>query len=213
MKEKLSKPAAERLVQLERLLEQLELKKDVNEKLSITSLELEQLTGWKRDTIRRDISFLKSDCSTVSGYDVSALRKAIRQELCMNESEKRCCLVGLGRLGESLLNYDGFKKSNFTLVAGFDTNVNRTEILKSPFPLFATTRMEEIVKKEMIQFALLAVPAKSAQAAADKLVACGIEGIVNFTSAVLSVPENVIIENVSIIDALQKIAARKLLKK
>ncbi len=203
MKQTISKPARERLIKLARLMELLE-----NEScFVITSSEIQKKTGWTDATIRRDISFLETDCATPNGYDVSCLRSAIYRELGLDADEKRCCIVGLGKLGSALLEYSGFAGTLFKIVAGFDSSANRCETLAADFPLYPTSRMESVIKNENIEYAILTVPEKSAQQTASKLVQMGIKGIVNYTPAVLSVPEGVYVENISVLDALQKIAA------
>ncbi len=193
----ITKPTAERLSQLARLLEQRG-----NHHAPISSAEIEQITGWTSTTIRKDISTLNAgpEIATNSGYDGERLAAAIKHALGF--------IVGLGRLGSAFLEYSGFAGSPFTLCAGFDSNVNRIEILKADFPLYPTFKMKEVIARLGIESAILCVPPAHAQAAADKLVECGITGIVNFTPAVLSVPQGIGIENVSIIDALGSLTAR-----
>ncbi len=201
----ISKPTAERLSQLARLLDQHEKRTT-----PISSAEIEQLTGWPSNTIRKDISTLDTDStiSTNSGYDPVKLARAIRDALGFNTDAHKCCIVGLGRLGSAFLDYSGFMGSSFALCAGFDSNVNRIEILKADFPLFPAFKMKEVIKRLGIQFAILCVPPPQAQPVTDKLLDCGITGIVNFTPSILSVPQGIEIENVSIIDALGNLNAR-----
>lgn len=201
MVQNISKPARERLIQLARLLEHIE-----NDSCSvITSSEIQKRTGWSSFTIRRDISLLESECSTKAGYDIAALRKAICSELGITNAEKKCCIVGLGNLGSALIGFN-FGKS-FKIVAGFDSNVNRTETLTADFPLYTTSRMQQIIQQEGIEYAILAVPEKVAQETATKLAVSGIKGIVNFSSAILSVEGGTIVENISVVDALQKLVS------
>lgn len=204
------KPTAERLLRLASLLEQTK----TNDK-PISSAEIERLTGWPSHTVRKDISMLGAapDISTTAGYDPEKLAKTIRNTLGIAGETQNCCIVGLGRLGSALLDYPGFINSPFTICAGFDSNVNRIDILKADFPLYPTYKMKEVIPRLAIRYAVLAVPAEQAQATAYKLVEYGITGIVNFTQAILSVPQGIEIEQVSIIDALGNLAARNAAKR
>lgn len=204
MKKQISKPARERLIQLIRLLDQLE---GSEEKALITSGEIEMLTGWTDVTVRRDISLLSTSSATSSGYSIPALRNAIEEALDINRSERSCCIVGLGRLGSALLEYEGFTKSSFVLKAGFDISKNRCETLHASIPLFPTLQMERIIKEKKIEYAVLAVPENAAQEVTDKLCAYGIKGIVNFTSRVLRVKEGVFLQSLSVLDALQNVSS------
>ncbi|MBE6350318.1 MAG: redox-sensing transcriptional repressor Rex [Spirochaetaceae bacterium] len=200
----ISKPARERLIQLSRLLEQLEKEAISN----VTSSEIERRTKWSNFTIRRDISLLGIPCASSLGYSTRGLKEAIHKVLGINATITNCCIVGLGRLGSALMGFEGFAQSSFRIVAGFDSNVNRTEILQADFPLYPTSKMEGIIKRENIQVAILAVPEKAAQEIATRLCNYGITGIVNYTSAILSVDSSTKIINISVIDALQNLVAQ-----
>lgn len=115
---------------------------------------------------------------------------------------KKVCIAGLGRLGASLLDQNLFDNSVFEICAGFDSNVNRVEILRSTFPLYPASEMDFVIKREKISFAILTVADKDAQTMANRLIKAGISGIVNMTNVLLKVPQNVKVENLSIITAL-----------
>ena len=192
-----------RLITLARLLSQ-------QNKEKITSVELSSLTGWGEATIRRDISLLELHNGVSNGYEVQVLQKAIDERLNIqsSESEKHpCCIVGLGKLGEALLESAVFKGSRFELAAGFDTNFNKIEIMKSEIPLFATLDLESKIRSLKIEYAVLAVPDEKAQFMADRLVSYGIKGIVNYTNMILSVPKNVAVQNVNTVNILTEMIA------
>lgn len=200
-KSQISKPTRERLIKLVRLLRQAEQ----SGKEMLSSTEIQQRTNWTSFTIRRDISTLGIRCSNSQGYKVSLLKSEIEKKLNLNAAEKRCCIVGLGLLGEALATSNCFVGTSYCVVAGFDSSVNRTETLKTDFPLYSTHKMESIIKSEQIEYAILTVPEKVAQETALKLNMFGIKGIVNFTSAVLRLPSTTAVENLSVIDSLQNL--------
>ena len=197
---KIPAPSKKRLVLLARLLAQ-------QTKEKITSVELSALTGWGEATIRRDISLLELHNGVSNGYDVRVLREAISKilQISTDENKKhRCCIVGLGKLGEALLESSVFAGSSFELVAGFDTNFNKIEIMKSEIPLFATLDLEQKIRSLKIEYAVLAVPDEKAQFMADRLVSYGIKGIVNYTNIVLSLPKEIRVENVNTVAILSE---------
>ncbi|MCR4822856.1 MAG: redox-sensing transcriptional repressor Rex [Treponema sp.] len=190
---KLSENSKKRLVILARILSQQSKKR-------ITSVEISALTGWTEATIRRDISNLGLERGVSNGYDAAYLRSEIDRAFKINESQEQkhyCCIVGLGKLGEALLESSIFKGSAFEIVAGFDSNYNRIEIMKSDIPLFATLDLESKIHSLKIEYAILALPDEKAQFMADRLVKCGIRGILNYTNTILSLPEEVKVENAS----------------
>ncbi len=193
-----------RLVQLEELLKSWSGEK-------ITSAKICELTGWKDSLVRHDLWLINQVVSTGSttvvtrgwknGYNTADLLAVVQS---INKSEtQNVCIAGLGRLGAALLDDSLFDGSHFVIKAGFDSNVNRVEILRSTFPLYPASDMNWVIKQEKITLAILTVADKDAQSMCDRLVKAGITGIVNMTRAVLKVPDGVKIENVSILNALK----------
>ena len=123
-----------------------------------------------------------------------------------SEKRRKYCVVGLGRLGSACLYASELAGSEFELAAGFDTNVNRTEMLKSPAPLYPAFKMGEVISRYGIEIALLCVPTEAAQAAAEKLAAAGITGILNFTPAQITVPPGTAVRNISLTGELRALA-------
>lgn len=196
-------PARKRLVTLAQLLSQQSAEK-------ITSVTIAQLTGWSQSLIRRDISLL--DCTGVSnGYAVNELRSAICTALNITPTneQQHCCIVGLGRLGAALLENSFFENSPFKIIAGFDASVNRTEVLRSTFPLYPSSQLETVIAREKIAYAILAVPDATAQETAARLEKCGIRGIVNYTSTVLSLAEHVAVENAAPVTMLTNLLSKE----
>ena len=186
-----------RLVQLEELLKSWSEEK-------ITSARICQLTGWKDSLVRHDLWLIGNEArGWKNGYNTADLLASIQS---IKKSERQnVCIAGLGRLGAALLDDSFFEDSNFVIKAGFDSNVNRVEILRSTFPLYPAAEMNWVIKQENITLAILTVSDKDAQTMCDRLVKAGVTGIVNMTRMVLSVPEGIKIENLSVLNALKMI--------
>ncbi|MGP1367994.1 MAG: CoA-binding protein [Treponema sp.] len=172
----------------------------------LTSKDLGGALGCKDSLVRYDLNRIGFTSGVSNGYDVSALQAALESALGIAPgTERKCCIVGLGRLGAVLLDSSFFEEAGFTLAAGFDSNVNRTEILRSVFPLYPAFRIESVLPELKIEYAVLAVQEKEAAVMTERLVRAGVKGIVNLTSSVLSVPPEVKVENASLPWALHKI--------
>ena len=217
----LPKVTRRRLIELESVLETWQKNK-------ITSADISALTGWKDSLIRHDFWLAGLGGDGVSnGYVTADLLEAVKKannrhaELISasqaaddNGSRNKfgmtplvnVCIAGLGRLGAALLDERLFDGSGFVIKAGFDSNVNRVEILRSTFPLYPAGDMNWVIKQEGITKAILTVADKDAQAMCDRLVKAGISGIVNMTNSILRVPENVKVENLSIVNSLKIIS-------
>ena len=57
--------------------------------------------------------------------------------------------------------------------------------------VYYMAELREVVAREHIDLGMIAVPAAHAQAAADRLVAAGVRGIVNFAPVTLLLPEGI----------------------
>jgi redox-sensing transcriptional repressor len=201
----LSYAARERLLRLMRLLE-----RRAGEPLS--SARAGDLMGWPSHIIRKDISCLGGGeeggaVGSSAGYDPGLLVPLIKKALGLDRCRK-FCVVGLGRLGSACLDFQPPELGEFELAAGFDVNVNRVEILKSPAPLYPACKMAEVVGRFGIEIALLCVPAEQAQGAAEKCVAAGIRGFVNFAPVLLRLPPEIKVRNVFVADELRELAIR-----
>ena len=172
----------------------------------ITSVQISEITSWKDSLIRHDLWLLGYNKGISNGYLKDDLQEAISLALGFESKEVNCCILGLNRLGAALLDDATTEGSVFKIKAGFDSNVNRVEILRSTFPLYPATEMSWVIKKENIRLAILTVADKDAQVMCDRLIKAGITGIVNMTNSVLRVPENVKLENLSILNSLKIIS-------
>ena len=200
-------PTKKRLLQLHLLLTQL---KDS----FITSVEIENIMGWKDTSVRKDISYvLKNETvtSTSNGYNRIELQCAIEKTLelaSQNHAEKKCCIVGLGKIAQGIIQTKDFEKSGFVLSVGFDSSINRVETFNAPFPLYTMNKLEHVIAKNNITFAILDVPDECASEIGKRLSACGITGIVNYTHTILPVPHTTKVKNVSVIAVLTELGIK-----
>lgn len=176
----------------------------------ITSIQIQKMTGIDRALIRKDISLAGFKGGVSNGYKARDLQEAVREALKLPlPGQKRfCCIAGLGKLGAALMQCGIFDESPFKIVAGFDSRVNRTEVLSADFPLYPAAKMETVIPGSKIEFAILAVEDDQARLMAERLANSGVKGIVNFTGEILEVPAGVAVENVSPLLALNNICAR-----
>lgn len=151
-------------------------------KVRITSIELSQILGCKDSLIRSDFRFIKTAKGAKNGYDVQVLKSSISEILCSEfPSERNCCVVGLGRLGAAILDNSIFEGSGFKICAGFDSSVNRVEMLRSTFELFPANRIETVCVQKKVQYAFLCCPDVEVEKMVQRLVNAGIKGIVNLS--------------------------------
>jgi len=179
----------------------------------ITSNRLGEKLNFASDTIRKDISMLGEVGKTASGYNIKKLKNFLSEKLKFN-SEIRLCIVGLGKIGRFLLNYEKFNSGNFKLIAGFDKSINKLETINTKIELFSVYDLEKIIRDKKINFAVISVPQSDAQKIADRLIESGIIGILNFSQVYLKIKnKEVIIHNIDFAYEFHKIIAEMALKR
>lgn len=173
----------------------------------ITSGEIALALGVKDSLIRRDLCFVDCPKGIKNGYSVKELNSAIKKlfNSCEKKELKKCCVVGLGRLGAALLDDELFFNSGFKIEAGFDSSVNRVELLRSTFELYPATKIETVCIQKKIEYAFLCCKESETEKMISRLENAKIKGIVNYTSSVLKVKKEIKVQNVSPIMALMNL--------
>lgn len=146
--------------------------------------------GFSDAQVRRDLAYFGHFGQPGVGYRCDELVEAIRSIL-GTDREWRVAMVGVGNLGRALLGYRGFGSQGFSIVAAFDADQEKTERQVEGVPVYSLEQLDRIVRSERIELGLLAVPADAAQQSADRLVAAGITGILNFAPVTLNLPDGV----------------------
>ncbi|MFH1395455.1 MAG: redox-sensing transcriptional repressor Rex [Candidatus Omnitrophota bacterium] len=173
----------------------------------ISSMDLAKAIGATAYTVRKDISLLDITGYTRKGYDVKTLKQELGRKLCLNKKRK-ACIVGLGRLGGALLDYEKFQEDGFDIVAGFDSNINKLERIHTDIDVYPVSRINEIIERKNIELGIITVPAEHAQSIADTLTKAGVTGILNFSHVKINLPKPIINMNLDFTNALRFIAAK-----
>lgn len=172
---------------------------------TVSSDALAKAAGVKPTQLRKDLTYFGQFGTRGLGYDVEQLAAMI-SDLLGTKSLQPVILIGVGNLGLALLTYRGFEQEGFEIVAAFDVNVDRRRTKNVKQPIYPMDRLEEIVKERGARMAVLTVPATSAQEVTNRLVECGIAGILNFAPLVLQVPEDVTVNNVNLAIELENLS-------
>lgn len=171
----------------------------------ISSSELSNLTGFTASQIRQDLNNFGGFGQQGYGYNTIDLREQIDKILGMDHVYNTV-IVGAGRLGSAIANYNEFKENGFKIQALFDSNpeIVGTEI--DSIPVISVDKMEEYIQNKNIDVAIITVPREYAVDVINRLIKCGIKGIWNFAPIDISVPDNVVIENIRLNDSLLKLS-------
>lgn len=170
-----------------------------------SSGRLGSLLGITDAQVRKDLAWFGQFGYPGIGYRCDELVAAIRKIL-GTDREWPVALIGVGNLGQALLGYKGFLQQGFRIVAAFDSDPTKVGKRLEGVMVHSADRLAEILESQGIRLAMLAVPAEAAQGVADRLVAAGIEGILNFAPVTLKVPEHVARVGVDLASELEQLA-------
>ena len=183
------------------MLEELEL--DATK--TISSQGLARLSGGSPAQVRKDLSYFGNFGKRGLGYNVAHLRREIRLILGLNRRWK-VALIGAGNMGSALYSYKEFRRQGFDIVAVFDVSPDRVGQRWKDLVITHLDRLPAEVRQLGIELGVIAVPPRAAQAVADRLVAAGVRGLLNFAHRKLFVPESVTLRNVNLSLELEGLA-------
>jgi redox-sensing transcriptional repressor len=157
--------------------------------------------------IRKDLGYFGEFGIRGVGYYVDDLRDHITKILGL-DNPRRVGIIGAGRLGTALANYQGFSKSNFTVVALFDNDPAKigSQIGQTSLAVHDVKRLSRVVKAEGIDVAVIAVPARAAQRVLNHVMAAGIKAVLNFAPAPLIGRLGVKIKTVDLTTSLESLS-------
>ena len=176
-----------------------------NNILTVSSETLAKVAGVKPTQLRKDLACFGQFGTRGLGYGFAELFKMISDEL-GTTSLQPVILVGVGNLGLALLSYRGFEKEGFEIVAAFDVEPKRRRDKTISQPILGMEELPEFVRTKEVKMAIMTVPAAAAQEVANQLIQAGIAGILNFSPIVLSVPEEVMVNNVNLAIELENLS-------
>src|SRR5437016_4217676 len=187
-------PALERLATYIRSLMQLE----TAGVWTVSSHEMEKLTGVSAAQFRKDLSYFGEFGKRGIGYDVAQLHRRIASVLKIEE-EQPVLLIGAGHLGSALIAYPGWKAYHFHIAAVFDRDAAKIGSRIRRLVVHSMETLEHENQRIGARMGIIAVPAWEAQNVADRLIAAGVTGLINFAPVGLHVPDPVIVRDVCFI--------------
>jgi redox-sensing transcriptional repressor len=189
---KISDSTVRRLSLYLRFLEQA----NAQSRATISSGELAKLGGTTSAQVRKDLSFFGSFGKRGLGYAVPELGRRIRDILGLERGYK-VVLVGAGRMGGALVQYQGFKQRGFHIIAIYDQDARKIGSRWNGLVVRDVKHLDADLKKDAIDIAIVATPADSAQHVVDRLVKGGVKAILNFAPIPLNVPTDVEVKTVN----------------
>ncbi|HEY3935777.1 MAG TPA: redox-sensing transcriptional repressor Rex [Gemmatimonadales bacterium] len=172
---------------------------------TLSSEALAARAGTTSAQVRKDLSFFGSFGTRGLGYDVHALAAELRGILGLNR-RYRVVLVGAGRLAGALVQYAEFAARGFDIVAAVDKDPVKIGTRWGGVVIADVAHLEEIVRRERVEIAVIVAPADPAQALVDRLVASGVTAVLNFAPVQLHVPPGIDVKNVNLAVELETLS-------
>lgn len=170
-----------------------------------SSTHLGSLLGFTDAQVRKDLAYFGQFGYPGIGYRCDELVAAIKKIL-GTDRPWYAAIVGMGNLGRALIGYRGFGTQGFRVVAAFEADPHKVGAQIEGVEVFSIEQLAEIIRVRNVRLALIAVPAPRAQEVADKLVAAGIDGILNFAPVTLNVPKEVSLVEVDLAMQLEQLS-------
>ena len=140
----------------------------------ISSQEISEYTNINATQIRRDLSAFGKFGKRGVGYRTDALLDEIRQIL-RTQGQHNIALVGAGRLGSAIASSPIFAEHGITVAAVLDNDPDKIGERVGDLTISSIGDIGEIARERNIIVGVIAVPADSAQDAADALIGAGRE--------------------------------------
>ena len=170
---------------------------------TVYSYNLGRETGVSPEQVRKDFSQFGIKGKKKGGYNINELLLTISDIFRKDELQK-VIVIGIGNIGNAVLQYKGFRKNMIQIVAAFDIDPAKYK-KKQAIPVYPLEKLPKICKELDIKTAILTVPESVAQEVANLLIEAGIKGILSFAPVVLKVPPHITTNNICISHELESL--------
>jgi redox-sensing transcriptional repressor len=111
-------------------------------------------------------------------------------------------------LGTALADYNGFIRSNFTVVALFDNDRQKIgrRIGDEKILVHDVAEIASVIRADAIDVMVIAVPAKAAQRVLNQIMSAGIKAVLNFAPASLTARRGVKVKTVDLTTSLESLS-------
>ena len=172
---------------------------------SVASVALAERGGTTAAQVRKDLSHLGSYGKRGLGYSVGELTGVLRTVLGL-DSTWRVALLGAGRIGTALFEYEPFRRRGFHIMTVIDNDPCKVGTRLGSIRIRDQHELEDALCRDRIDLVIVAVPAPVAQRLVDRVVAVGIKAVLNYAPVQLRLPADVALRNVSMLVELESLS-------
>ncbi|MBU1107774.1 MAG: redox-sensing transcriptional repressor Rex [Candidatus Riflebacteria bacterium] len=157
--------------------------------------------------IRKDLAYTGIRGIPKVGYQVEVLLNSIEEFFGWNSCDE-AFLVGAGNIGRALINYQGFQRYGFRIVAAFDNSPEIVGKRIDKIEVLPLAKLTNLCLRMNVKIGVITTPDHAAQEVADMMIAGGIKGIWNFAPAEIKTPEGVIVQSENLAAGLSMLSKK-----
>lgn len=159
---------------------------------TISATSIAKNLGFGEVQVRKDLGAISATGKPRVGY----LRKELteRLEALLKAEDGNAVIVGAGRLGKALLDYNGFEKYGISILSAFDPKITEPQLSKGGKPLFPLESLSSYCRENNIKLGVIAVPKEAAQEVCDLLCESGVKALWCFAPCRLYTPADVVVQ-------------------
>lgn len=175
------------------------------DKTTVSSEEVARINGLTAAQVRKDLSFFGAFGRRGLGYNVIDLHRNISQILGLHKTWN-VCLVGAGNIGTALVHFKQFHDQGFLFKLILDSDATKWGQKIGELEIQDFEKCDELIRKEKIKIAVVAVPAATAQRVVDRLVVAGVKAILNFAPVTILVPHGIHVRNENMVIEIESLS-------
>ena len=172
---------------------------------TVSSEEMSGRSGTTAAQVRKDLSLFGSFGKRGLGYQVPELAECIRKILGLDR-RWNLGLIGAGRIGSALVEYDGFSQRGYDLVAIFDSAAPKVGKTRGGLTVRHVDEFEVVAREENIEIVILSIPLEAVGSVMDRVTRAGVMGILSFAPTELKVPDEATVRYVNMVMELEALS-------
>jgi redox-sensing transcriptional repressor len=164
--------------------------------VKVFSDNLADAVGVSPSLVRKDFSMFNLSGNKRGGYRIDDLLEKLNVLLGKDQKQK-IIIIGCGKLGQALMNHNGFPRVGIRVMAAFDSDPGVLDS-EAPIPILHIKKIREFIDENQIRVAALTIPETAAQSMVDTLKKTCVKGVINFAPVSLKSSEDFLIHNMNI---------------
>ena len=142
--------------------------------------------------VRKDLSAVSGAGKPKVGYKTADLIRSLEAHLGQGDMTN-AVLVGAGKLGKALLEFDDFEDYGVKIVAAFDCNEVPIRYNRS-IEILPMNDFDSFCRQNKVRIGIITVGAGSAQSVCNQMIESGITAVWNFAPCNLDVPDGILLK-------------------